>query len=224
MHLEVLLTCVACVALVLLYRRDAAIQKRQRGRFFAECLNLFQSYRVEQDGRAYPHLRGKYRDRTVTVEAIIDHLAWRKLPVLWVQVTVLQPTRYRGVLDLLARPTGAEYFSHAYNLDHHLDVPADWPQEALLCCDDPDAVVPLETLSPYLAQLGDPKFKELVVTPKGVRLVWRVDQASRAHYASFREIKFETASIGAELARHVLDTALAIADTVSVDEPQRKVA
>jgi hypothetical protein len=224
MHLEVLLTCVAGVALVLLYRRDAAIQKRQRGLFFAECLNLFQSYRVEQDGRAYPQLRGKYRDRTVTVEPIVDHLAWRKLPVLWVQVTVLQSTRYRGVLDFLARPTGAEYFSHAYNLAHHMHLPSDWPQEALLCCDDPESAVPLETLSPFLTELGDPKFKELVVTPNGVRLMWRVDQASRAHYASFREIKFETVSIDAELARHVLDTALAIADTVSLDEPQRKVA
>ena len=89
MHLEVLLTCVAGVALVLLYRRDAANQKQQRGQFFADCLKLFQSYRVEQDGRAYPHLRGKYRDRTVTIEPVVDHLAWRKLPVLWMQVTVL---------------------------------------------------------------------------------------------------------------------------------------
>src|ERR1700704_6536288 len=116
MHLEVLLTCLAGVALVLLYRRDAAHQKQQRGQFFAKSLALFQSYRVEQEGRAYPILKGKYRARTVTLEPIVDHLAWRKLPVLWLQVTVLEPTRFAGVLDFLARPTGAEYFSHIYNL------------------------------------------------------------------------------------------------------------
>jgi hypothetical protein len=224
MHAEVLLACVAVVALVALYGRDAARQKRDRGQFFADCLHLFERYRVEQEGNSYPSLRGTYRGRTVQLEPIIDHLAWRKLPVLWLQVTVLQPTRFRGVLDFMARATGAEYFSHIYNLQHRLELPAAWPQEAILYSDDPEGLMPLEALHPHLALFSDTKLKELVVSPHGARLVWRVDEASRAHYASFREIRFASTLLQQAVARQVLDAAIALADTVSVEEPQRKVA
>ena len=84
--------------------------------------------------------------------------------------------------------------------------------------------MPLEAMRPHLPQLSDAKLKELVVSPNGVRLVWRVDEASRAHYASFREIRFATASLPPQLARQVLDAVIEIADTVSAQDSQRKVA
>jgi len=224
MHPEVLLTCVAVIALVVLYRRDAARVQHERGQLFADCLSLFSSYRVEQEGRGYPVLNGTYLGRRVRLEPVVDHLAWRKLPVLWLRVTVLQPTRFGAVLNLLARATGAEYFSHIYHLEHRLEIPARWPQEALLYTDDPERLPALDLLQPHVPQICDPKLKELVISPNGVRLIYRVAEAERAHYATFREIRFDVSALKAALAEQVLDAAIAIAETVSVPALQRKVA
>ena len=40
--------------LVMLYRRDRRLLKAQRAKFFDLCLDLFQAYRVTQDGPDLP--------------------------------------------------------------------------------------------------------------------------------------------------------------------------
>jgi hypothetical protein len=207
----------ACLAI--LYWRHRAREQGKRAQFFAGCLDLFQTYRVVQDDIAYPVLTGTYRGHDVRLEPVVDHMAWRKLPVLWLKVSVLKPNPYAGVLDFLMRPLGTEFYSPSGHLDHQLKLPEAWPQDALLCTDDPSTMPPMELMTPHMQLFANTKMKELVVTPMGVRLVCQIWQASRTHYVTLREIRFDGELLDRELLRERLDAAIAIADSVS--EPAR---
>ena len=97
-------TLVGVAALIFVYRYERNQKKHTRALFFADCLDLLQSYRVTQDGVAYPVLVGRYRHYEIRMEPVIDHMAWRKLPLLWLKVTLFTDISYRGVIDLLMRP------------------------------------------------------------------------------------------------------------------------
>jgi hypothetical protein len=213
--LEYVVAFGAIALLVMLYRRDRSRLKAQRAQFFDDCLHLFQSYRVTQEGPTFPGLSGTYRGHDVRLEPVIDNMAWRKVPVLWLKVTILKPNPYGGVLDFLMRPGGVEVYSPSAELDHHLTLPEGWPEQALLCTDDPSSIPPLEVITPHMVLFADPYMKELVVTSRGVRLVRMIWQASRLHYAVFREIKFEGVHLDRAVAQTLLDAAIGIADALS---------
>jgi hypothetical protein len=206
---------VGIILLVMLYRRDRSRLKAQRGAFFDLCLDLFQSYRVTQEGPLYPALSGRYRDHEVRLEPVIDNMAWRKVPVLWLRVTVLKANSYRGILDLLVRPGGVEVYSPSNELHYHLPLPEGWPQQALLCTDDEASIPPLELITPHIGIFADQYMKELIVTSRGVRLVRMIWQASRLHYAVFREVKFDETCLDPMLAKTLLDATVAIAEALS---------
>jgi hypothetical protein len=215
---------VGIAVLVILYRRDRNRLKRQRAQFFDDCLPLFQSYRVTQEGPTFPLLSGRYRDHEARLEPVIDSMAWRKVPVLWLKVTILKPNSYRGVLDFLVRPGGVEVYSPSADLDYHLAVPSGWPEQSLLCTDDPTSIPPLEAITPHMAAFADPFMKELVATSRGVRLVRMIWQASRLHYAVFRETRFEEIHLDRAVAQGMLDTALAMAEALAAAAPVEKAA
>ena len=150
--------------LVMLYRRDRSLLKAQRAKFFDLCLDLFQAYRVTQDGPDYPLLSGRYRDHEVRLQPLVDNMAWRKVPVLWLKVTVLKPNSYQAILDFLVRPGGVEVYSPSDELHYHLPLPGGWPEQALLCTDDPSSTPPLELITPHMGVFADVYMKELVVT------------------------------------------------------------
>jgi hypothetical protein len=212
------------VCLVTLYRRERAQERRKRARFFIGCLDLFQTYRVVQDAIAYPVLTGTYRGHDVRLEPIVDHMAWRKLPVLWLKVSVLRANPYCGVLDFLMRPLGTEFYSPSGHLDHRLKIPESWPQDGILCTDDPEAMPPLSVVAPHIERFANTNLKELVVTPLGVRLVCQIWQASRPHYAVLREIRFEEVELDRALAAKYLDAAIAVTQSLSEPRPLRQVA
>lgn len=212
------------ILLILLYRRERAAERKKRARFFAGCLDLFQTYRVVQDDVAYPVLAGTYQGYDVRLEPIVDHMAWRKLPVLWLKVSVFRPIPYRGVLDFLMRPLGTEFYSPSGHLDHRLRVPETWPQDGILCTDFPEAMPPQDLVTPHIELFADTNRKELVITPKGVRLVCQIWQASRPHYAVLREIRFEGVELDRALAATYLDAAIAVSQSLAEPRSLRQVA
>lgn len=205
---------IGAATLLFLYGYERGHKKRTRSNFFSDCLSLLDSYRVVQEGLSYPILAGRYRGYDIRLEPVIDHMAWRKLPVLWLKATVLTDIPHRGVVDLLIRPHGAENFSPSQDLEHDVKIPAAWPQDAILTSDAPEEMPPLGAITRHLAIFSDDRIKELVVTPKGVRLVARIWQAVRAHYITFREIKFPGETADRELVQRLLDTAIAVAESL----------
>jgi hypothetical protein len=61
----------------------------------------------------------------------------------------------------------------------------------------------------------DERMKELLVTRRGVRLVYQASQGERAYYMVLRQPEFGPARLPAELARRLLDEAIAILDSAA---------
>jgi hypothetical protein len=214
----------AAFTLPWLYRRDARRQRQQRAALFAQCLELFQTYRVTQQGADYPTLEGTYRGLRVRLEPILDTVAWRKIPSLWLKVTVFAPNPQAGVLDFLVRPQGAEFYSPSETLPEQLRIPQGWPQHAILCTDDRARMPAVELITPHMAVFEDPKMKELLITPKGVRLVWQIWQAERAEYLVLRQAKFSGTEMDAAPVKHLLNAAIGISATLNAGAAQAQAA
>src|SRR5262245_58657257 len=133
----VVLVAAAVAALVWIYRRDQRRVKAQRGRLFAACLPLFEDLQQRQDGLGYPILTGRYRGERFHIDAIIDHMAVRKVPSLWLRVSLFADFPDLSTLDILMRAQNVEFYSPSNDLPHRVDVPAGWPADALIHTDDP---------------------------------------------------------------------------------------
>jgi hypothetical protein len=200
----------AFAVLPLLYLRDVGREKRQRGMLFHSCLDLFPRHRVTQQGRDYPVLTGIYAGHSVRLEPVLDTMAARKLPSLWLKVTLLRPNPERPVFSFLMRPDGNEFYSPNREMAHRCTIPPSWPQNALFCADQDED--DLETrLDAHMTLFADPRAKELVASPHGVRLVYQVAQAERAHYLVLRQARFENAVVDPAMVRRLLDGAIVIA-------------
>jgi hypothetical protein len=203
-------TVAALAALTWLYRRDRERFRRLRGGFFTACLGLFEQYRVVQDDVDFPVLTGRYRGHEVRLEPIVDHMTMRKLPSLWLQVSLIAPVPYQGIFDLLVRPRGTEFYSPSIDLTHDMRLPPGWPSDAALRSDDPARMPPLAIMGQHRYLFEDQRLKEMLVTPKGVRLVYQVQQAERAKYAVLRQIEFLDNTLAPALARRLLEATIAI--------------
>lgn len=208
------------VILRAMHRRHRAALKARRARVFDACLPLFESCRVTQDDVDFPMLTGWYDGYRVRLRPVVDHVAVRKLPSLWLLVTVQGAVPYRGVFDLLMRPLNTEFFSPSSSLETAIAVPPGWPSHAAIRTDAPEEMPPLALLEPHIAMFDDPKAKELLVTPRGVRIVYQLGEASRAHYLVLRQAEFEDMAIPAELLRRLLDRAIAIHRSLASDVSQ----
>ncbi len=61
---------------------------------------------------------------------------------------------------------------------------------------------------------SDPRMKELLVTPKGLRLVRQLAEGDRARYGVFRQADFGNAMIDPQLLRGMLDKLIALQDDI----------
>lgn len=217
MRLDVIaVTAVFLVILCLMYRRNGRAVQRARAEMFEDCVRLMASHRVVQDGMAFPRLTGEYRGYRVRVEAVVDQVCFRTLPSLWLLVTVEGELPHRGALDLLVRPRNTEFFSHLWSLPEALAIPNGWPQHAVLRTDRPDALPPFAALDAHVqAIFSDEKAKELVVTPRGVRVVYQLAQAARDRYLVFRELRFQETRVPPSLFAGLADRAIAVHQTLA---------
>ena len=122
-------TIVASLALLaLIWQRDRARTSRQRAGMFDLCIPLQIEPLLTERRGDFPLLTGRYRAETFALEAFPDTLGYRKIPSLWMQVTVATKLPVSGTIDILARAQNIEFFSPSYELDVALPIPASWPQ------------------------------------------------------------------------------------------------
>ncbi len=178
------------MALGLVWRRDQAAARRRRDRFLDDCRPLFEHGVLTRGATAYPTLRGRHRGRTATLLPFVEALTPRKLPSLWLAVQLDGPTGARCTLDVLMRPLGVEFYSPSAGLPHRIDPPPGWPGEAIVKCDDPDALPDVPALDAIAELLREPRLKEVLITPDLLRLVWQADEGDRGGYLLFRQARF----------------------------------
>jgi hypothetical protein len=142
-------------------------------------------------------------------------MAVRKLPSLWVKVSLIGDLPIPGAVDFLARPQNTEFYSPSETLPVSLQIPPEWPQHAMLRTDLDDRSLPVAVLAPHINVFGDPKMKELLVTPRGVRIVYQASQGERAYYLVLRQPEFGDPRLPAALALELLEQAIAVYSSVA---------
>ncbi|HWA45128.1 MAG TPA: hypothetical protein VHA10_18045 [Hypericibacter adhaerens] len=206
-----LLAALFLAILIAMHRRHRARVKAERGALFAEALQVLDSYRIEQDDVDFPVLRGRYRGFEIRLEPVVDHVAVRKLPSLWLLATVKAELPQTATLDLLARPLNTEFYSPSGLMEHRLKAPPDCATDLRVSADRLEGLPSDGVVSRQVPLFQDSKMKELVMSPRGVRLVYQLAEAERPHYLVLRQAEFgEPPRLDPALLRRLLDRAIAI--------------
>jgi len=212
----VLAASIACITLlVAMHRRNRAAVQRRRSALFEPAYDLFESYRVSQDGIDYPVLDGRYRGNDFHLDAIVDTLTFRRIPVLWLRVSLLASLPGTATLDILVRSQNTEFYSPGNSLPHVLPPRPGWPADAVVRTDDPDRAPNLTAIERHMVVFARPQTKELLVTAKGVRIVHMLDQARRAEYLVLRQAEFEQGAVDKEILRDLMDRTIALHQDLS---------
>ncbi|MFH1816034.1 MAG: hypothetical protein ABIF28_17975 [Pseudomonadota bacterium] len=201
------------------------VQRRfgdERAAVYAQCAGLFDAVDVAASGADYPRLSGRYGGAQFELQAMLDHVGYRKVPSLWLSVTLRTPLPVGGSFDLLMRPQNIEFWSASDSMDERIDLPADWPVHQISKVSPAGWRPPLNTLREAAASLiEEPSFKELLVSPRGVRIVFRVGGVQRAHYLVLRSLLPDETRVQPELLQPLLDAALRIAASLKITKLEK---
>ena len=212
------LAAAGIAALAIMHRRNRTAVRSRRAALFAPAYDLFSAYRVTQHGIDYPLLTGQYRGWSFHIDAIVDTLTVRKLPVLWLRVSLVAPLPGRSTLDILVRSQNAEFYSPANDLQHALPGLPGWPLDAVVRTDDPQRAPDLAAIDRHMSVFARPATKELLVTAKGVRLVHMLDQGRRAEYLVLRQAEFEHASVDPDTLQDLMDRTIALYEDLTASK------
>ncbi|MCQ8871415.1 hypothetical protein NP945_06225 [Mesorhizobium sp. LMG17149] len=163
---------------------------------------------------------GSWNSKRVQVRTIVDTLATRKLPARWLSVSITEPVAVPGTFDMMMRPGSPTTFSNFDHLDHTLPKSSAFPAEAVLRTDRRGVHFPLETIAGHLGIFSEGRAKELLITPKGVRIVWLLAEAERARYGVFRQAEFGDATLDPALIERLLVSVSALRDAINKSERQ----
>lgn len=200
----------AAVAYVLALRRE----RLRRRDILADCRDLLEDVTPTETPSGFGALRGRHAGRAASLTPIVEALAFRRLPQLWI-AAALRREDGEGAFEIVRRPTGAEFYAGGANLPRTLAPPRSWPQDTRVAC-DPAGLPMIARLEDLLAPaLADPRLKVVTVTPSGVRVVRQAAQGQRGAYLLFRDAKFTTERVPAEEAAAALRLAAGIAAALS---------
>jgi hypothetical protein len=200
---------------VLLFRRVRGEKLKTLARqqqLFREVVPLFDNATSNPgDAAGIWKITGTYREAPFQFTTIIDTLATRKLPSLWLQVTLPRAQPIPATLDMMMRPNGPTTFSNFDFLSETLATPVGLPEHCVLRSDDAKAAYPFtDVLRGHVKLFTTPKGKELLVSPKGLRIVLQLAESDRLRYGVFRQADFGDVKIDRDLARQAMDTLLAL--------------
>jgi hypothetical protein len=186
--------------------RDHKALRATRTGLLDDCARLFDRYALTHGGDSFPQLSGRSGTRNVDVRLISDTMTIRRLPQLWMQVTVLHRFENVSGVAVLVRPSGYEFYSLTAGFNHVLETPSSFPSEVIVRGETPNAKIHFEKLAPSMAViLQDPRVKEIAVTRQGLRIIRQADEGRRGEYLLLRQAVFDQATVSAEQLDAVLD-------------------
>jgi hypothetical protein len=205
--LVLLLTLAALITIALLARRDARAATMARNSILDPALSVFDKPELSFDVSGFPRIEGLLEGRAFRVALIPDTLTIRRLPQLWLAVTLKRSLPFvRGSVAVLIRPSGSDYYSLTERMSEQLPLPDGFPEECLIKGEGAGARATLDRIAPCAAALfSDPKVKELVVSNRGVRIVRQVAEGKRGEHLLLRQSVFEGARLEAQELQTVVD-------------------
>ncbi|MEZ5753645.1 MAG: hypothetical protein R3D90_02375 [Paracoccaceae bacterium] len=167
-------------------RAQGARAARRAGYLSAGATLLTQ--RVEElQPSGFMRLSGQHEGAQFDLQVVPDTLSVRKLPALWVLVSLPEPLPIHDTVDLMMRPTGMETFSNFGRLPVQVPAPPGFPPDCAIRTDAPGVMPFAEAVREVLASVDMQRLKEVLVTPKGVRLVFLAEEAQRSRYLLYRD-------------------------------------
>jgi len=187
------------------------------------CATALDRPEIRHGGDGFPKLVGDCHGRRVIAELLPDTMVIRRLPQLWLSVTLLDALDELPSLAVLVRPAGYEFYSLTNRLGCALDTPAALPSEILVRGSDVRAERLLQQLTPHLAaSLADPRVKEIAITSKGLRSIVQAGEGRRGEHLLLRQAVFDDAAVPAREFAARLEELEALRS--AIDGPQWKAA
>lgn len=199
------------LSLAVRHRRDSAGRRATRAGYFDACLPLFEKPVTGAAPSGFARVSGKYQGRSFDLQAVPDTLTYRKLPALWLLVTIPEPMPVGATLNIMVRPTGAETFSHFGLLPIDLDPATGLPPDTVMRTDDPAGLPPESFLQAHLSLFESDRVKELVIAPKGLRITCLAEEADRGRYLLFRDSEMGKQPLPPQTLRPLLERLVAMA-------------
>ncbi len=210
---SLLIALASLVGLLVLFRKwqvGYGARMAQRGRLLAHARELLEVETETELASHYRKITGLYQARKVILHPILDSLQIRKLPVLWLSITLVEKLPLRGTLNLMMRPSGLEIFSGFHDLPVSIVAPPGFPALAQLRGNGVDDLPPEKLVARHLKPYFDGTAKELLITPDGIRMVWLLAEAERGNYLLFRDAEITLDTLPAEQLSHMLDALMAL--------------
>ena len=216
--LLILVIIAMCVYLYKRYQQDRAKTMHDKSHIFDECISLLQAPQLSENGVDFPKLRGMYEGFDVSLELVTDTLAVRKVPPLWLLVSIKSRHEIKGYLDIIVRPQNNEFYSPAWQWAGHLQTPNNWPAHSMIKYqDEPADVAILNQFVPAL--FNDEKTKELLVMPGLLRITYMAKQAERGEYMLMRNSIFDAMPIEKMLVQSIITKAIHIRQALEETQP-----
>ena len=204
------------VYLVRQYLRDQQSLKYAKTHLFDEAITLLEQAQLKQEGVDFPQMTGYFLGYEVKLTLIEDTLAVRKIPPLWLMVSIKGKLAIEGSFDLIVRPSNQEFYSPAWQWDGNLQVPSHWPQHAVVKYQD--SLIDVAKIDHCVPQLfSDERTKELLITPWALRITYMAKQAERGEYLIMRNSVFSSEAIPLEVLENVLKQAIEIRQLLEKD-------
>jgi hypothetical protein len=160
------------------------------------CRGVLDDEWLTAGGDGFPVLEGRAHGRQIKATLIPDTMVVRRLPQLWLSVTLKQRIPISPTLSILARHTGCEFYASTLDLPRRIDPPAVFPLDVLIRGDGERASMLCQQLAPTLAQmLKDARVKEIILAPGGVRIVRQVAEGRRGEHLLLRQAVFDVREI-----------------------------
>ncbi|MEN9408537.1 MAG: hypothetical protein RL216_511 [Pseudomonadota bacterium] len=201
-------------AVIFALRREQAARAVRRARYLSAAGVLFTDRREAVQPSGFPRLAGMHEGVEFDVQIVPDTLSLRKLPALWVLVSVPGPLPTGAMVDVMLRPTGMESFSNFSQLPVQVPVPPGFPADCAVRADAPGAVPFEAAIRDVLAGVDVDRLKEVLVTPKGVRLVFLAEEAHRGRYLIYRDAEMGRAPLSPARMAPFLAAAKGLRDAV----------
>jgi hypothetical protein len=203
------------------HRQDTRQRAMRRAAFLDEAQALFSGGLKVQNPDGFPRISGTYHGLTFDIQAVPDTLNVRKLPTLWLLVTLPEKLPVRATFDVMMRPRGVEMFSKHSTLPVQLEPDPAFPHDCTIRTDAPLDLPPRDLLLRHARILNDPRAKELLISPKGLRIVWLAEEAHRGRYLLFRDSEMGLAPFPADQLAPLLDHLVSLReDILAASQPE----
>lgn len=204
----------AFIAVIVMAVREHRQLRSSRRDLLTTCRDVFQNGEVHHGGDNFPRLTGEWHGHATDVQLIPDNMTIRRLPQLWLSISWQAPVPVDRVFAGLVRYSGYEFYAVTSRLNHRLVPPSGLPSEILICGKDEASQALLDDMREPLAVIfSDPRVKEVVVAPKGLRIVQQACEGRRGGHLLLRQLIFDDAHVSRDALLQSLNQLQALRET-----------